>query len=56
MRTGWRKPTPPSWMAAQENDSYPARLELRALRVRVRQRGFRARRYMLVTTLRERCI
>ena len=54
LRTGWRKPARPAWMTAEEYDSYPAWLKLRALRVRVRQRGFRTRRYVLVTTLRDR--
>lgn len=50
-RLGWRKPQRPSWMTADEYESYPDWIKLRAVRVRVRVRGFRTKRLVLVTTL-----
>jgi hypothetical protein len=52
-RTWWRKPARPARMTEQEYESYPEWIKLRAVRVDVRQRGFRTRRYVLVTTLRD---
>jgi hypothetical protein len=52
-RTWWRKPARPARMAEEEYDSYPEWIKLRAVRVDVRQRGFRTKRYVLVTTLRD---
>jgi len=50
-RTWWRKPQRPARMTEEEYESYPEWVKLRAVRVDVRQRGFRTRRYVLVTTL-----
>jgi Transposase DDE domain len=50
-REGWRKPPRPAWMTSEEYQSYPEWLHLRALRVVVRQRGFRTQQLVLVTTL-----
>lgn len=50
-RTWWHKPQRPAWLTPAEYDALPAWLQLRALRVDVRQRGFRTRRLVLVTTL-----
>jgi len=50
-RMGWRKPQRPSWMSLEEYESYPEWIKMRAVRVDVRQRGFRTKRYVLVTTL-----
>jgi len=49
-REGWRKPPRPSWMTPEGYESYPEWLPLRAVRVVVRQRGFRTR-LVLVTAL-----
>jgi hypothetical protein len=50
-RVWWRKPQRPSWMSEEEYATYPEWLRLRAVRVTVRQRGFRTKRLVLVTTL-----
>jgi hypothetical protein len=50
-RIWWRKPPRPKWMSQEQYDMLPVWLRLRALRVDVRQRGFRTRRLVLVTTL-----
>jgi len=50
-RIWWRKTKCPEWMSWEEYDALPEWLPLRALRVDVRQRGFRTRRLVLVTTL-----
>jgi hypothetical protein len=50
-RVGWRKPGRPAWMSPEEYASYPEWVHMRAVRVEVRQPGFRVRRYVLVTTL-----
>ena len=50
-RIWWRKTKRPDWMTQEEYDSLPQWLRLRALRVEVRQRGFRTKRLVLVTTL-----
>ena len=47
----WVKPQRPDWMGRREYDRLPRYLRLRAVRVLVRQPGFRARRLVLVTTL-----
>jgi Transposase DDE domain len=52
-RVCWRKPKRPSWMTAAEYAVMPEKLRLRAVRVDVRRRGFRTRRLVLVTTLRD---
>jgi hypothetical protein len=50
-RVWWRKPPRPAWMSEEEYASLPEWLQLRAVRVEVRQRGFRTQRLVLVTTL-----
>src|SRR5215472_5127791 len=50
-RVWWRKPQRPDWMSAAEYERIPHELRLRAVRVTVRQRGFRSRRLVLITTL-----
>ena len=49
----WRKPARPKWMARQQYQSLPDELMLREVRVRVRQRGFRTKCLVVVTTLTE---
>jgi hypothetical protein len=52
-RLCWHKPPRPEWMPEEDYATYPERLRLRAVRVDVRQRGFRTRRLVVVTTLRD---
>jgi hypothetical protein len=48
----WTKPAHvPEWMSRAEYDAMPARLEVRELRVRVRDRAKRVRELVIVTTL-----
>jgi hypothetical protein len=47
----WRKPQRPEWMTAEQFASLPDDLVLREVRVRVRQRGFRTKSLVVVTTL-----
>ncbi len=47
----WIKPERPDWMGRREYERLPRYLHLRAVRVRVRQPGFRTKRLVLVTTL-----
>jgi hypothetical protein len=47
----WPKPARPDWMDAATYASLPEGLELREVRVRVRQRGFRTTVLVVVTTL-----
>lgn len=47
----WSKPQRPDWMDEVTYQSLPAALELREVRVRVRQRGFRTKVVIVVTTL-----
>ena len=49
----WRKPARPTWMARDEYQSLPDELVLREVRVRVKQRGFRTKSLVVVTTLTE---
>jgi hypothetical protein len=51
LRLCWLKPPRPDWMGRREYDRLPHYLYLRAVRVRVRQPGFRTKRLVLVTTL-----
>jgi hypothetical protein len=50
-RIWWQKPQRPTWMSVAEYESIPQWLQLRAMRVDIRQAGFRTRRVILVTTL-----
>jgi hypothetical protein len=47
----WPKPQRPDWMDEATYESLPQELALRELRVRVRQRGFRTKALVVVTTL-----
>ena len=47
----WLKPPRPAWMSRREYARLPEYLQLRAVRVLVRQVGFRTKRLVLVTTL-----
>jgi hypothetical protein len=47
----WDKPQRPGWMDQTTYAALPAQLEVREVRVRVRQPGFRARVFVAVTTL-----
>jgi putative transposase len=50
-RIWWQKPQRPEWMTEAEYARIPQWLRLRAVRVEVRQAGFRTKRLLLVTTL-----
>lgn len=50
-RLCWIKPERPEWLSPQEYEQLPHYLYLRAVRVLVRQPGFRTQRLVLVTTL-----
>ena len=47
----WAKPDRPEWMDAATYDQIPDKMEVRELRVRVDQPGFRVNELVLVTTL-----
>ncbi len=47
----WRKPARPKWMSIEQYAALPDELLLRELRVHVRQRGFRSKTVVVVTTL-----
>lgn len=47
----WQKPPRPSWMSREEYDSLPDELTLREVRVRIKQRGFRTKEVIVVTSL-----
>jgi hypothetical protein len=47
----WSKPSKPTWMDSETYDSLPDSLQLREIRVRVTQPGFRTRTLLIVTTL-----
>jgi putative transposase len=47
----WPKPQRPKWMSQEQYDSLPDELVLREVRIHVRQRGFRSRPIIVVTTL-----
>jgi len=47
----WSKPGRPEWMSPEQYATLPDELLLREMRVRVRQRGFRTRIVLVVTTL-----
>jgi hypothetical protein len=51
LRICWLKPERPDWMSQREYERLPSYLYLRAVRVLVRQPGFRTRRLVVVTTL-----
>jgi Transposase DDE domain len=47
----WRKPPRPKWMSIEQYAALPDELLLRELRVHVKQRGFRSKIVVVVTTL-----
>jgi hypothetical protein len=47
----WTKPPRPSWMTPEQYAALPNSLTLREVRVRVRQKGFRTKEVIVVTTL-----
>jgi hypothetical protein len=47
----WRLPQKPTWMAQQVYERMPASLEVRELRVHVREPGFRTASFVVVSTL-----
>jgi len=47
----WSKPARPEWMSKEQYASLPADLTLREVRVVVRQKGFRTKELIVVTTL-----
>jgi hypothetical protein len=47
----WNKPRRPGWMSAAEYEELPDELRVRAVRVRVRKRGFRVDELVVVTTI-----
>jgi putative transposase len=47
----WRKPQRPPCMSSEQYASLPAELELREVRIRVVQKGFRTKSLVVVTTL-----
>jgi hypothetical protein len=47
----WKKSPRPGWMTRQRYEEIPEWLRLRAVRVQVRQRGFRVRELVVVTTI-----
>jgi hypothetical protein len=47
----WSKPARPEWMSKEQYDQLPESLTLREVRVHVRQKGFRTRKLVVVTTL-----
>lgn len=47
----WTKPQCPPWMDRETYEALPEFLTLREMRVRVRQRGFRTKELLVVTTL-----
>ncbi len=47
----WEKPARPTWMSPAEYDSLPGELPIREVRVTVRQKGFRTRQLIVITSL-----
>jgi hypothetical protein len=47
----WRRPRRPDWMSSEEYEKIPECIIMRAVQVRVTQRGFRVQRLVVVTTL-----
>lgn len=47
----WRKPQRPAWMSREQYRTLPDTLTLREVRVLVAQKGFRTKRFIVVTTL-----
>lgn len=47
----WRKPSRPDWMSREQYALLPDELTLREVRIHVRQKGFRSKTLIVVTTL-----
>lgn len=47
----WSKPARPDWMTKEQYDALPDFLTVREVRVRVKQKGFRTKELVVVTTL-----
>ena len=47
----WRKPPRPEWMTVEQYVALPKELQLREVRVRVEQPGFRTKSLLVITTL-----
>lgn len=47
----WARPARPAWMSREQYATMPAELELREVRIRVHQKGFRTKSLVVVTTL-----
>jgi len=47
----WPKPPRPDWLSPEDYHALPEELELRELRVQVKQQGFRVKQLVVVTTL-----
>lgn len=47
----WKKSERPEWMSREQYQQLPAEMTLREVRVRVRQRGFRTKEVLVMTTL-----
>jgi hypothetical protein len=52
----WAKPKRPAWLDEATYSALPATIEMRELRVRVPQRGFRTRVVLVATTLRDAAV
>jgi hypothetical protein len=50
-RVYWRRPRRPEWMSPEEYEKTPECIIMRAVQVRVTQRGFRVQRLVVLTTL-----
>jgi hypothetical protein len=48
---GWKRPARPAWMSREEYEKVPKELRIRGVQVRVRQRGWRVKKLVVVTTL-----
>jgi len=47
----WQKPRRPEWMSREDYLSFPDELLLREMRVQVKQKGFRVKKLVVITTL-----
>src|SRR5207249_2326417 len=47
----WQRPRRPGWMSQAEYEELPDEIRVRAVRVRVRKRGFRVDELVVVTTI-----
>lgn len=49
----WKRPTRPEWMSREDYRKVPEQLRIRGVQVRVRRRGFRVKKLVVATTLRD---